>query len=62
MGLIRKAFWVAVTIVFTFLFTVLFENGPIDYMKSIEKDMKSLKDLVKPVERKKDTSDKLPPH
>jgi hypothetical protein len=62
MGLIRKVFWVAVTIVFTFLFTVLFENGPIDYMKSIEKDMKSLKDLVKPVERKKDTSDKLPPH
>jgi hypothetical protein len=62
MGLIRKAFWVVITVIFTFLFTVLFENGPIDYMKSVEKDIKSLKDLVKPVERKKDTSDKLPPH
>jgi hypothetical protein len=61
MGLIRKIFWGVVTLVFTFLFTVLFENGPIDYMKSVEKDIKSLKELVKPVERKKDQSDKLPP-
>ena len=62
MGLIRKVFWAAVTLVFTFLFTVLFENGPMDYMKSVERDMKSLKELVKPVERKKDQSDKLPQH
>ena len=60
MGLIRKVFWVAVTLVFTFLFTVLFENGPLDYMKSVERDMKSLKELVKPIEKKKDQSDKLP--
>ena len=62
MGLIRKTFWVVVTVIFTFLFTVLFENGPIDYIKSVEKDIKSLKELVKPVERKKDTSDKVVPH
>ncbi len=62
MGLIRKVFWVAMTLVFTFLFTVLFENGPMDYMKSVERDLKSLKELVKPVERKKDQSDKLPVH
>ena len=60
MGLFRKAFWVAITLVFTFLFTVLFENGPMDYMKSVERDMKSLKELLKPVERKKDSSDKVP--
>lgn len=60
MGLIRKIFWVAVTLVFTFLFTVLFENGPMDYMKSVERDMKSLRELIKPVERKKDQSDKVP--
>ena len=60
MGLIRKVFWVAVTLVFTFLFTVLFENGPLDYMKSVERDMKSLKELVKPIEKKKDQSDKVP--
>ncbi len=60
MGLIRKIFWVALTLVFTFLFTVLFENGPMDYMKSVERDMKSLKELVKPVPKKPDTSDKIP--
>ena len=62
MGLIRKIFWAALTLVFTFLFTVLFENGPLDFAKSVERDMKSLKELVKPVPKKADTSDKLPVH
>ena len=60
MGLIRKIFWTALTLVFTFLFTVLFENGPADYMKNVERDMKSLKELISPVPRKPDLSDKLP--
>ena len=49
------------TIAFTFFFTVLFENGTKDYLKNVEKELKELKDAVKPVERKKDTSDKVPP-
>ncbi len=61
MGLIRKAFWVAVTLVFTLLFSVLFEHGTLDYGKNLEKEIKSLRDFVKPPPRKKDTSDSIPP-
>ena len=61
MGLIRKVFWVALTVIFTVLFTVLFEHGTTDYLKNLEKDIKELRDAVRPVERKKDTSDKIPP-
>ncbi|OAI43136.1 hypothetical protein AYO41_02760 [Verrucomicrobia bacterium SCGC AG-212-E04] len=61
MGLIRKIFWVAVTLVFTMLFSVLFEYGTQDYSKNLQGEIKALRDFFKPVPRKKDASDTIPP-
>ena len=60
MELVRKAFWVLVTIMFTFLFSVLFEHGTVDFAKNLEKDLKTVRDFIKPPPRKPDTSDKIP--
>lgn len=59
MGLIRKAFWVVITVIFTLLFSVLFEYGTLDFAKNVERELKSIRDYIKP-EKKKDQSDKIP--
>ena len=59
-GVIRKAFWVAITILFTLVFSVLFEYGTQDFSKNLQAELKSLRDFVKPVPRKKDNSDAIP--
>ncbi|MDR3402558.1 MAG: hypothetical protein P4L99_08670 [Chthoniobacter sp.] len=63
MALIRTLFWTAIFLASTFAFTVLFEYGLTDYVQNAKKEADVLKALVsaKPVERKKDTSDKMLP-
>ena len=57
MGLIRKILWVALTLVFAFAFTVLFEYGPENYVKNAKAEWESLRALMTPLKKKKDTSD-----
>jgi hypothetical protein len=62
MALIRNLFWIAIFIASTFLFTVLFEHGPTDFVQNAKKEADVLKQMMgaKP-ERRKDDSDKLTP-
>lgn len=43
MGLINKIFWVALTVVFTFGFVVLFENGTDNYVDNAQKQFAEVK-------------------
>jgi hypothetical protein len=60
MDLIRKLFWVALTLVFTFGFVVLFENGTTNYVDNAKVEFEQMKLLFaqKP-KGPADTSDKL---
>ncbi len=59
MGLIRKVFWVALTLVFAFAFNVLFQYGPDNYVANAKSEFESLKTLMTPMKKKKDTSDAI---
>ena len=60
MGLLRKLFWVALTVVFTFGFIVLFENGTTNYVDNAQKQFAEMKTYFAASPKKKsDTSDKL---
>jgi hypothetical protein len=65
MALIRSLFWFAVFVLSTFAFTVIFEHGVSDFTGNAEKELKVWQTQVnrwiegKPMERKKDTSDKI---
>lgn len=48
MGLIRKLFWVALTLVFTFLFTILFEHGTENFVKNSEREWDQIKKWFEP--------------
>ena len=60
MDLIRKLFWVALTVVFTFGFIVLFENGTTNYADNARVEFQQMRTYfaTKPA-RKPDTSDTL---
>jgi hypothetical protein len=60
MDLIRKLFWVVLTVVFTFGFVVLFENGPTNYLDNAKVEFEQMKIMfaTKP-KAKGDTSDQL---
>ncbi len=60
MDLIRKLFWVALTLVFTFGFVVLFENGTTNYADNAKIEFEQMKLLLaaKP-KAKPDTSDQV---
>ncbi len=61
MGLIRSAFWFAIFLAATFVFTVLFEHGPADFKENSKKEYELLKGYIgSGPQRKKDESDKLP--
>lgn len=60
MGLIRKILWAITTLLFALLFSVLFEYGTFDYVKNVERELKSIRDFIKPVPKKPDLSDKIP--
>ena len=60
MDLIRKLFWVALTLVFTFGFVVLFENGTTNYADNAKVEFEQMKLMFasKP-KPKPDVSDQL---
>lgn len=61
MGLLRTLFWVAIFLLSTFAFTVLFEHGPTNFAKNAEKEFELLKKMYNTkIEKKGDQSDKLP--
>jgi uncharacterized membrane protein YdfJ with MMPL/SSD domain len=62
MALIRTLFWTAVFLASTFVFTVLFEHGPNNFVQNAKKEYETLKAMAqaKPL-RKTDQSDKLTP-
>lgn len=60
MGLIRSLFWLAIFLVATFAFTVLFEHGPMNFPTNAEKEFATLQKLYgAKLDRKKDESDKV---
>ncbi len=60
MGLIRKIFWVLLTFVFAFFFSILFEHGTDNFQKNVESEFKSLKKLVERNPKPTDKSDSIP--
>jgi len=56
MVLLRGLFWVALFLVLTFCFVVLFEYGPRDFVSGAQKEYDRVKSLV--VKRTEETGDK----
>ena len=46
MALLRGLFWFGLYILFTFCFVVLFEYGPRDYAKGVQKEYARVKSFV----------------
>ncbi len=46
MALLRGLFWFALFVVFTFCFVVLFEYGPRDFAKGVQKEYARVKSSV----------------
>jgi hypothetical protein len=62
MSLIRFLFWATIFLGSTFVFTVLFEHGPLKFAENAKKEKEALSAMFgKTIERKKDESDKLTP-
>ena len=60
MALIRKLFWVALFIISTMGFIVLFDHGTVDYVKNFKAEFNDFVKLVQSqVPHKKDESDKI---
>ena len=57
MFLIRKLFWLALFLVATFGFVVLFEHGTDNYLQNAQKEFETLKGWAEPVTRPQDNSD-----
>ena len=58
--MIGKLLWVALTVVFTFCFIVLFENGPTNYVENLKTEFVQAKEyLSTPAKKKTDGADKL---
>ncbi len=58
--MVSKLFWVLLTVVFTFLFVVLFENGTTDYVNNCQAEFQVIKGYFGEKPHKKgDSSDKV---
>ena len=59
--MLSKIFWVLLTVVFTFMFMVLFENGTVNYVDNCMVEYHQIVSYfgAKP-QKKADTSDKIP--
>jgi hypothetical protein len=60
MVLLRGLFWVALFLVLTFCFVVLFEYGPGDFVRGAQKEYERVKSLV--AKRTEETGDKKKDH
>jgi hypothetical protein len=60
MVLLRGLFWVALFLVLTFCFVVLFEYGPRDFVSGAQKEYDRVKSLV--VKRTEEIGDKKKDH
>lgn len=59
--MISKLFWIALTLVFTFCFVVLFEYGPTNFVANAQTEFQDFKTLFTENPKKAaDHSDKLP--
>ena len=59
--MVTKLFWVLLTVVFTFLFMVLFENGFTNYVENCQTEFQQIKAYFGETPHKKpDGSDKVP--
>jgi len=62
MALLRTLFWFIMFLGATFVFTVLFEHGPMNFGANAEQEFKLLQGYVTgDVKRKSDVSDKVVP-
>lgn len=43
MNLLSKLFWIGLTVVFTFCFVVLFENGTVNYVDNAQRQFAEVK-------------------
>lgn len=59
-ALIRKLFWFALFLAFTFGFIVLFEHGPENFGKNAQAEIHDFQKFFGKISRPKDSSDKLP--
>lgn len=60
MGILRKLFWLALFLVATFSFVVVFEHGFKDFPKNAQVEFENLKKFTGAgVARKKDLSDQI---
>lgn len=59
-ALIRKLFWFALFVAFTFGFIVLFEHGTDNFGKNAQVEFHDLQKFFGKISRPKDNSDKLP--
>ena len=58
--MISKLFWVMLTVVFTFGFIVLFENGTVNYVENCQVEFQEMKAYFgTPPKKKPDTSDQF---
>ena len=59
--MISKLFWIALTLVFTFCFVVLFEHGPTNFSSNAQTEFQDFKALFTEAPKKApDHSDKVP--
>lgn len=58
-ALIRKLFWLALFLVFTFCFVVLFEHGTVDFQHNAQVEWVDLQKVFGKISRTKDASDKI---
>jgi hypothetical protein len=57
-ALVRKLFWLALFLVFTFCFVVLFEHGTANFTENAEKEFAELQRVLStPLQKKADDSD-----
>lgn len=59
MRIIRSIFWFAVFLAATFCWVVLFEHGISGFKEGIPLEWEKVKTILKPIEKKKDISDKF---
>ncbi len=58
-ALIRKLFWLALFVVFTFCFVVIFEHGTSNFSQNAQVEIQALQKAFGKINRPKDTSDKI---